>query len=210
MLGAHPCANAENSTTSTGKPTRTKRRMPSEDSIRERPPAIGASVYEVASFGTLWISWSDVGVTHLTLPGGNRPLSEDDDRRSADLPKEWRAIFDRYFAGEVVDFSEIPVDLDGSDFQIRVWEALRRVPHGKVRTYAGIASDIGSPRAMRAVGMANAKNPIPIVVPCHRILEQGNKLGGFSGGLDVKRYLLRLDGARIEGDDVLPGQLPLL
>jgi methylated-DNA-[protein]-cysteine S-methyltransferase len=63
---------------------------------------------------------------------------------------------------------------------------------------------------MRAVGMANAKNPIPIVVPCHRILEQGNKLGGFSGGLDVKRYLLRLEGARIEGDDVLPGQLPLL
>jgi methylated-DNA-[protein]-cysteine S-methyltransferase len=143
----------------------------------------------------------------MTLPGAKVANAEAPVR---DLPDEWKVILDRYFAGEVVDLNEIPVDLHGSEFQIRVWEALRRVPHGKVRTYAGIASDVDNPRAMRAVGMANSKNPIPIVVPCHRVLEQGNKLGGYSGGLDKKRFLLRLEGARIEGDEVLPGQLPLL
>ena len=157
--------------------------MPSNDSIREAPPSIGHADYDAPGFGTLWLSWSDVGVTHLTLPGGKRPPQAKNDALRRPLPAAWKAILDRYFAGEVVDLNEIPVDLHGSDFQIRVWEALRRVPHGKVRTYAGIASDIDNARAMRAVGMANSRNPIPIVVPCHRILEQGNKLGGYSGGL---------------------------
>jgi methylated-DNA-[protein]-cysteine S-methyltransferase len=167
------------------------------------------SIYEAPGFGTLWLAWNDVGVTHLTLPDGERPPAENP-KPVRDLPDSWKAILDRYFAGEVVDLSEIPVELLGSDFQIQVWEALRNIPHGKVRSYAGIASDIRNARAMRAVGMANSKNPIPIVVPCHRVVEQGNKLGGYSGGLDTKRYLLRLEGARIEGDEVLPGQLALL
>jgi len=184
--------------------------MPSNDSIRNPPRSIGQAKYEAPAFGTLWISWSDVGVTHLTLPGAKRAFTEEGGLPVGDLPDTWKSVLDRYFAGEVVDLNQIPVDLCGSDFQIQVWEALRRVPHGKVRSYAGIASDIGNARAMRAVGMANSKNPIPIVVPCHRVVEQGNKLGGYSGGLDTKRFLLRLEGARIEGDEVLPGQLSLL
>jgi len=155
------------------------------------------------------LAWSGAGVTYLALPGGKLPFTEEDAPPVRDLPDAWKSTLDDYFAGEVVDLSDIPVDLYGSDFQVQVWEALRRVPHGKVRSYAGIASDIGNARAMRAVGMANSKNPIAIVVPCHRVVEQGNKLGGYSGGLDAKRFLLRLEGARIEGDDVLPGQLDL-
>ena len=115
-----------------------------------------------------------------------------------------------YFSGEAIDPATLPVDLRGTPFQLKVWQALRRVPRGAVRTYAGIASDIGSPRAMRAVGAANGANPVAIVVPCHRVVEAGLKLGGYSAGLDRKRHLLALEGVRIEGDQLRPGQLGLL
>ena len=90
-----------------------------------------------------------------------------------------------------------------------MWRALRATARGKVRTYGGIANDVGAPRGMRAVGMANAANPVAIVVPCHRIVEAGNKIGGYSGGVDKKRFLLELEGVQVVGDQVLPGQLDL-
>lgn len=112
--------------------------------------------------------------------------------------------------GEALDLAQVPVTLRGTKFQRRVWAALRRVPRGSVRTYAGIAADVGSPRAMRAVGTAMAANPLPLVVPCHRVVAHGLRLGGYSGGVERKKALLRLEGVRVEGDLVLPGQLPLL
>lgn len=111
--------------------------------------------------------------------------------------------------GKGGDIANVPVDLGGTPFQKKVYKALRRIPKGKVRTYAGVAADIKSPRATRAVGMANGSNPLPIVVPCHRVVSAGSNLGGYSGGVDRKRLLLELEGVEFDGDLVLPGQLAL-
>lgn len=116
----------------------------------------------------------------------------------------------RYSAGEVVDPATLPVDLRGPKFHVAVYRALLRVPRGAVRTYQGLASDCGSPRAMRAVGQAMAKNPLPIVVPCHRVVAAGGALGGYTGGVAKKRTLLELEGVSVHGDRVLAGQLELL
>jgi methylated-DNA-[protein]-cysteine S-methyltransferase len=128
----------------------------------------------------------------------------------AALPPIVRDLLDRYFAGEPVDPAELPVRIGGTRFQEKVWRGLREVRRGSVRTYAGLASDVRSPRAMRAVGMAMGANPIAIVVPCHRVVGAGQLLGGYSGGLERKRFLLELEGVKVDGDRVLPGQLDLL
>lgn len=112
--------------------------------------------------------------------------------------------------GEPVDLASIPVELLGTPFSIAIYEALRRVPRGKVRTYAGLSADAGRPRAMRAVGQAMAKNPLPLVVPCHRVVGHANALGGYTGGTERKRILLGLEDVVIDGDTVVPGQLELL
>lgn len=106
----------------------------------------------------------------------------------------------RYFAEEPVDFADIPLDLDGhTAFRRAVWDAARRVPWGQTESYGGLASALGrSNRAAVAVGQALAANPIPIVIPCHRILSADRKLTGFSGGLEWKRRLLALEGIRVE------------
>lgn len=114
--------------------------------------------------------------------------------------------FARYFAGERVAFEDVPLDLVGTEFQQKVWAALRTIPHGKVVSYAHIAGRVGVPRGMRAVGLANGKNPAPILVPCHRVVEASGALGGFSSGLDIKRKLLALEGVGIVNEQVLPGQ----
>ncbi|MBX3249894.1 MAG: methylated-DNA--[protein]-cysteine S-methyltransferase [Myxococcales bacterium] len=115
-----------------------------------------------------------------------------------------------YARGRPVDLAAVlPVDPAGTAFQRAVWAALRRVPRGKVRTYGGIASDVGRPRATRAVGVANGANPIPIVIPCHRIVGAGHTLGGYTGGLERKRALLALEGVQLDGEQVRPGQLVL-
>jgi methylated-DNA-[protein]-cysteine S-methyltransferase len=115
-----------------------------------------------------------------------------------------------YSAGEAVEPAELPVELRGSSFHAAVYRALRRVPRGAVRTYQGLAHDAGSPRAMRAVGQAMAQNPLPIVVPCHRVVAAGGALGGYTGGLARKRALLALEGVSVQMDKVLAGQLSLL
>ncbi len=100
-----------------------------------------------------------------------------------------------YFAGQRVDF-DLPIEMCGTSFQLQVWSALRRIPYGEVRSYADIARAIGRPKAVRAVGAANGANPIPIIVPCHRVIGSNGSLTGFGGGLEVKRRLLELERAR--------------
>jgi AraC family transcriptional regulator, regulatory protein of adaptative response / methylated-DNA-[protein]-cysteine methyltransferase len=90
-----------------------------------------------------------------------------------------------------------PLDLAGAEFQKRVWNALRKISTGKTKSYGEIAQAIGKPKAARAVGGACGANPIPVLVPCHRVLAANKKLGGFSGGLDWKRCLLRREGIKI-------------
>lgn len=97
-----------------------------------------------------------------------------------------------YFAGTCRDFT-LPLAPAGTPFQQQVWEALRTIPYGQTRTYGQIATQIGSPRASRAVGMANNRNPIAIVIPCHRVVGADGSLTGYAGGLDVKQQLLQTE-----------------
>jgi len=97
-----------------------------------------------------------------------------------------------YFAGQLREF-DLPLEMLGTQFQRRVWRALGAIPYGETRSYSQVAAEIGSPTAVRAVGAANGKNPIPIVVPCHRVIGASGDLVGFGGGLRWKRLLLDLE-----------------
>jgi methylated-DNA-[protein]-cysteine S-methyltransferase len=101
---------------------------------------------------------------------------------------------EEYFSGRRREFS-FPLDLRGTDFQLACWRALLEIPYGETRTYADIAHAVGKPNAFRAVGLANNRNPIAIVVPCHRVIASDGTLCGYGGGLEVKRKLLELEGA---------------
>jgi methylated-DNA-[protein]-cysteine S-methyltransferase len=97
-----------------------------------------------------------------------------------------------YFAGELRRF-DVPLDMQGTEFQKRVWRQLTAIPYGETRSYAEMARQIGAPAAVRAVGAANGANPVPIVVPCHRVIGSGGRLVGYGGGLPLKRRLLELE-----------------
>jgi methylated-DNA-[protein]-cysteine S-methyltransferase len=108
---------------------------------------------------------------------------------------EARRELDEYFEGERHEF-DLPIDwsLTREGFGRRVLQATARIPFGEVSTYRGVATEAGSPRAVRAAGNALGANPLPVVVPCHRVLRTGGGLGGYTGGLDKKEHLLRLEG----------------
>lgn len=99
-----------------------------------------------------------------------------------------------YFAGERREFDTPVTFIGGTPFQRKVWQELLKIPYGEVRTYKDIAREIGMPKAVRAVGGANNKNPISIIVPCHRVIGSNGALVGYGGGLDKKEYLLKLEG----------------
>ncbi len=107
-----------------------------------------------------------------------------------------------YFAGERTEF-DLPLRLNGTEFQMLVLEALQRIPYGETTSYGDIAKRIGRPRAMRAVGAANGRNPIPIIVPCHRVIGSSGDLTGFGGGLHVKEALLRLEAENSQFPNVV-------
>ncbi len=95
-----------------------------------------------------------------------------------------------YFRGRAGDFSSLPLDLQGTPFQLRVWQELRKIPWGRTISYKELAARAGSPQGCRAVGQANGANPIPLIIPCHRVINANGGLGGFSSGLHRKRWLL--------------------
>jgi O-6-methylguanine DNA methyltransferase len=101
---------------------------------------------------------------------------------------------EEYFSGSRRDFT-FPLDLRGTEFQRACWRALLTIPYGETRSYADIARAVGKPHAFRAVGMANNRNPIAIVIPCHRVIASDGSLCGYGGGLEIKRRLLELEGA---------------
>jgi len=120
-------------------------------------------------------------------------LGEPDPRgRGAEPFKAAADQLEAYFAGELTAF-DLPLAPRGSEFQQRVWAALREIPYGETESYGDLAERIGSPGAARAVGLANGKNPISIVIPCHRVVGSDGSLTGYGGGLDRKRQLLDLE-----------------
>ncbi|WP_030694477.1 methylated-DNA--[protein]-cysteine S-methyltransferase [Streptomyces globisporus] len=106
---------------------------------------------------------------------------------------------DAYFAGELTEF-DLPLNLIGTPFQLRVWEQLLRIPYGETRTYGELAEELGSPGASRAVGLANGKNPVSIIVPCHRVIGAGGGLTGYGGGLNRKQRLLAFESGTTAPD----------
>ncbi len=112
--------------------------------------------------------------------------------KATDLIKETKSQLDEYFNGKRYNFN-IPLNLEGTDFQKSVWKALEEIPYGETKSYSEIAEYIGNPKACRAVGLANNKNPISIIIPCHRVIGKNGKLVGYGGGLDIKEKLLKLE-----------------
>ena len=104
---------------------------------------------------------------------------------------------EEYFAGRRRAFS-VPLSIHGTPFQMQVWQELTRIPYGKTATYGQIAGNIGKPRACRAVGMANHCNPLPVFVPCHRVVGANGKLTGYAGGLEIKQILLEIEEKHAE------------
>ncbi len=154
--------------------------------------------------GELVLTASDSGLTGIYLPtsrhGPPRVESEDwvedDGRRSGAGAMLARACeqLQEYFAGARTAF-DVPLSASGTTFERRVWELLRGIPYGTTTSYGALAHRLGDPRATRAVGAANGKNPIPIIVPCHRVVGARGDLTGFGGGIDCKRWLLEHEGA---------------
>ena len=138
-------------------------------------------------YGFLKIGYQ--GETLKLLQRTDNPIDNDKKTDFTDLV--YKDIME-YLNGEITVF-DFPYELEGTDFQKKVWKELTRIPYGQTRTYKDIASAIGNKNASRAVGMANNKNPIMIVVPCHRVIGTNGKLVGYAGGLDMKKDLLDLE-----------------
>lgn len=111
------------------------------------------------------------------------------------MPASMREAFEAYFDGILSALNSIPVHPIGTSFQQLVWGMLRRIPPGETRSYMELATAIGYPGASRAVGTANARNPIALIIPCHRVIDSQGRLAGYSGGIERKRWLLRHEGA---------------
>jgi len=146
--------------------------------------------FEAAGQFTFGLVASEAGIRAIELNGA----AELPGRESESNPwlRQAAEQLRAYFAGELRDF-DLTLDMQGTEFQKRVWHELLRIPYGETRSYSFVANTIGAPKAVRAVGAANGRNPIPIVVPCHRVIGAGGSLVGYGGGLPLKRFLLDLE-----------------
>jgi methylated-DNA-[protein]-cysteine S-methyltransferase len=144
-------------------------------------------LYLVATeYGLSGIYWKKQSVPTVATLKGSTPQIK--------ILKIVTTQLEQYFKGKRQHF-DLPVDIIGTDFQIKVWKALAQIPFGETASYADIAKKIKSPKAVRAVGTANSKNPICIIVPCHRVITNTGKLGGYAGGTKLKQALLDLEQA---------------
>lgn len=151
--------------------------------------------YYESPIGKLVIVHNDRGITNLYL--AHLLQIENAIQEETDLIKEAVKQLDEYFNGLRQSF-DLPLAPAVTHFQQKVWQALRNIPCGKTYSYKQIAEQIGSPKASRAIGMANNKNPILLLIPCHRVIGANGKLIGFAAGLEMKKYLLTLEGISYE------------
>lgn len=143
--------------------------------------------------GPILLAGDEEGLKYVNFMKGKKKIEVPDSwQENKDFFMEISRQLEAYFSGELKSFS-IKLAPEGTEFQKSVWNALCEVPYGETRSYKDIAISIGNPRAYRAVGLANNRNPIAIIVPCHRIIGANGKLIGYASGLDVKEFLLRLE-----------------
>jgi len=155
--------------------------------------------------GPLLVAGDASALHFLSFPTGHKSFGPQPGWSPSEAPfAEVRRQIDAYFAGRLQSFS-LPLHLSGSAFQVSVWRYLAGIPFGETRSYGQIAATLGRPRASRAVGAANGSNPLPIILPCHRVLGATGALTGFGGGLATKAYLLRHEGVLPAEDQSLPG-----
>jgi methylated-DNA-[protein]-cysteine S-methyltransferase len=147
--------------------------------------------------GTLTLVADDTALVAIRWPGEKGEEAGDSVAGESPVLRDAAAQLREYFAGTRQTF-DLPLRMQGSDFQKKVWEWLRRIPYGRTWSYGELASAVGNPAASRAVGMANSRNPIPIVVPCHRVIGSNGRLTGFGGGLPAKSALLTLEGIEVK------------
>ena len=150
--------------------------------------------YYDSPLGTVTLQANEQGLlgvwfeTHTTKP---EDLGTQED--SFPIFQSVKDQLDRYFAGEAVQF-DVPIAAQGTPFQQSVWHALTTIPYGETWSYAQLADAIGNPKAVRAVGLANGKNPVSVIVPCHRVIGKNGKLTGYAGGIERKQRLLAIEG----------------
>jgi methylated-DNA-[protein]-cysteine S-methyltransferase len=149
--------------------------------------------------GTLTLAADAVGLRHIEFPSNRHPVDRAGwvpgaDGIAADIIETAARQLHEYFDGTRRDF-DLPLAPEGTAFQCEVWRTLATIPYGQTWSYRDLAHAIGKPAAVRAVGAANGRNPLPIVLPCHRVIGADGSLTGFGGGLPIKAALLRLEGA---------------
>ncbi len=148
--------------------------------------------------GPLKLYFSERGLAALEFAGeGSAPQLQPDSPppHLQPLIEATKRELTAYFNGALTDFGTLTLAPQGTPFQLRVWQELRRIPRGKTISYGELARRVGNPRASRAVGQANGHNPLPLIVPCHRVIAADGSLGGYSSGLERKSWLLKHEGA---------------
>ena len=146
--------------------------------------------------GSLTAAADDTGLRWLLFPRNRHEPAREGWQRSARPFSDVRAQLAAYFAGELRDF-DLALAPQGTTFQQSVWTALRTIPYGQTRSYRDPALAIGNPRGVRAVGLANGRNPLPILIPCHRVIGANGSMTGFGGGIETKRFLLDLEARHV-------------
>ena len=149
-------------------------------------------LYFSSSIGMLCMEDDGDAVTGLRLETEKSRICSDPSSEPSVLLRRAKEEIDQYFRGQRKTF-DIPIRLEGTAFQKKVWEALRQIPYGETRSYGEIAAAVGNPKACRAVGGANNKNPVLLLVPCHRVIGKNGSLVGFGCGLEAKQILLELE-----------------
>lgn len=153
--------------------------------------------YHDTTIGSLLLAGQGDSLSLLGFPQGKMQRRHDKDWQEDSSPfAEVIRQLDSYFTGELDNF-DLPLAPQGTEFQQSVWQALREIPYGETWSYGQLAQHIGRPKASRAVGAANGVNPIPVIIPCHRVIGSSGKLTGFGGGLETKEYLLGLESERM-------------
>ena len=151
--------------------------------------------YLETKMGPLLLAGNEKGLYYIEFQHGKRPVNiEADWQHNGATLKEAKRQLQAYLQGDLSHF-DLPLQLRGTDFQKQVWQALQSIPYGETISYQSLAQHIGRPKAMRAVGSANGKNSLCIVIPCHRVIGSNGSLTGYAGGVEIKRWLLQHEQA---------------